>query len=229
MFDRIAVQSQKPNFLKFGRLHLSHPGCSKPLQTDLIQEHGQTLSLYRPMNLDLHDKTVLITGGLGALAKHILKKLDNAGATLIVTDRETPGAAQPILLRWGLAGTRYFQMDVTSPESVELAVKRSFAAHPNINVALGHAGGTGICLFEASEQSAFDQIVAFNFFGQTYFARRCLAATTRWTPADPGAAGVASALNPVTDGGFDPPTGYADEDGFVTAMVQDSREKDRRV
>ena len=38
------------------------------------------------MSAELKDKTILITGGLGAVAEHILKALSAAGATLVVTD-----------------------------------------------------------------------------------------------------------------------------------------------
>ena len=37
--------------------------------------------------ISLSDKTILLTGGLGAIAEHMLKAFSKAGATLVVTDQ----------------------------------------------------------------------------------------------------------------------------------------------
>jgi NAD(P)-dependent dehydrogenase (short-subunit alcohol dehydrogenase family) len=124
--------------------------------------------------MKLNDKTVLITGGLGAIAEHILKTLAAAGATMVVTDQRPEADAQSVLEGWGLGACTYLQMDITEPSSVADAVAEAFARHPGINVALGHAGGTGIFPFETCERERFDQLVTFNFLGQTWFAREVL-------------------------------------------------------
>jgi NAD(P)-dependent dehydrogenase (short-subunit alcohol dehydrogenase family) len=126
------------------------------------------------VNIELKDKTILITGGLGAIAEYMLKTLAAAGATLIVTDREAPEQAERILAGWGLEGVRYFAMDVTDPASVDRVVTQAFEVCPGINVTLGHAGGTGIFPFETMDFDTFDEIIALNFLGQTYLARGVL-------------------------------------------------------
>jgi NAD(P)-dependent dehydrogenase (short-subunit alcohol dehydrogenase family) len=122
----------------------------------------------------LNEKTVLITAGLGAIAEHILKTLSAAGATLVITDQRSEADAQTVLQGWGLSACTYLPMSITEPTSVEQAVAEAFTRHPGINVALGHAGGTGIFPFETCERARFDQIVTFNFLGQTWFAREVL-------------------------------------------------------
>ncbi len=129
------------------------------------------------MKIDLTDKIVLITGGLGAISEFILKALSAAGATLVVTDRVAEAEARAILADWGLAGVTYLNMDVTDPDGVENAVESAFAKHPGINIALAHAGGTGVDPFDTCTRENFDSIVRFNFTAQTYFARSVLA---RW-------------------------------------------------
>jgi len=126
------------------------------------------------MTIDLSDKIILITGGLGGIAEFIVKALHAAGAAVIVTDRVEPAAARKTLFSWGLEATRYYQMDVTDPVSVEGSVKAAFEAESGINIAIGHAGGTGIFPFETCDQQTFDNVIAFNFTGQTYFARSVL-------------------------------------------------------
>jgi NAD(P)-dependent dehydrogenase (short-subunit alcohol dehydrogenase family) len=124
--------------------------------------------------MKLNDKTVLITGGLGAIAEHVLKALSAAGATLVVTDQRPAAAARAVLKKWGITRCTYLPMDVTNPASVQRTVASAFARHPDINVALGHAGGTGIFPFEDCSRAQFDQLVTFNFLGQTWFAREVL-------------------------------------------------------
>lgn len=38
------------------------------------------------INIDLTGKVILITGALGAIAKHLVRKFSLAGATLVLTD-----------------------------------------------------------------------------------------------------------------------------------------------
>jgi NAD(P)-dependent dehydrogenase (short-subunit alcohol dehydrogenase family) len=131
--------------------------------------------------LSLAGKTILITGGLGAIAESILKTLSAAGAALVVTDRQAEADGHGLLEKWGLGHHSYITMDVTKPESVEAAVAEAFARRPEIDIALGHAGGTGVFPFERCDREGFDAIVTFNFLGQTWFAREVL---KHWREAD---------------------------------------------
>lgn len=126
------------------------------------------------MSIDLSGKTILITGGLGAISEAMLKAFRDAGAQLIVTDRVAEDDARKILDGWGVRAV-YFQLDVTDPVAVTATVDAAFAQCPGINIALGHAGGTGVFPFESCTQETFDAIVKFNFTAQTYFARAVLA------------------------------------------------------
>jgi NAD(P)-dependent dehydrogenase (short-subunit alcohol dehydrogenase family) len=126
------------------------------------------------MSIDLSDKTILMTGGLGAIAESMVKAFDKAGATLVVTDRTTEAEARTILAQWGVRAD-YFELDVTDRAAVTRTVDAMFAKHPGIDVALGHAGGTGVFPFETCTSEDFDTIVKFNFTAQTYFARAVLA------------------------------------------------------
>jgi NAD(P)-dependent dehydrogenase (short-subunit alcohol dehydrogenase family) len=126
------------------------------------------------MSPDLSDKTVLLTGGLGAIAEFVVKALHSAGAKLVITDRVPEADAKKTLAMWGVPAT-YLELDVTDPKAVTRVVDAAFAEHPGINVALGHAGGTGVFPFETCTQENFDAIFKFNFTAQTYFARAALA------------------------------------------------------
>ncbi|MEI8063338.1 MAG: SDR family oxidoreductase [Verrucomicrobiota bacterium] len=115
------------------------------------------------MKIDLSDKTILMTGALGGIADSVVQVLTASGATIIATDKQPTALVHP-----------YFSMDVTDHAAVDRVVAAAFAQYPGINIALGHAGGTGVFPFETCERERFDKIFAFNFTGQTYFARAVL-------------------------------------------------------
>jgi len=126
------------------------------------------------MTISLSGKRILMTGSLGAIAEPVIKTLHQAGAELILTDKLEPAEAREKLASTGLDRLPYFQMDVTDAAQVESVVTRAFTEHGGIDTALGHAGGTGIFHFAECSRETFDGIFAFNFLGQTYFARSVL-------------------------------------------------------
>lgn len=128
--------------------------------------------------IDLSDKTIVITGGLGALAEAMLNTLASCGARLVVTDIKPETEARTILAGWSLEALPYYPMDICDPNDVQRVMRQIFADHPQVNVALGHAGGTKIYSFAECDRELFDQIVQFNLMGQTYFAREVL---SHWT------------------------------------------------
>src|SRR5438128_2706724 len=104
-----------------------------------------------------------MTGALGGIAEYVIKAVYTAGATVVATDKQATASIKP-----------YFQIDVTNADEVDRVVAAAFAKHPRINIALGHAGGTGVFPFETCDRETFDKLVTFNFLSQTYFSRAVL-------------------------------------------------------
>jgi len=76
----------------------------------------------RSFNLDGH--TVIITGGAGLLGKEYAVKLAKAGASVVVADRDGPGARETAeRVPGGTACS--LELDVTDPLSVQAAVKET--------------------------------------------------------------------------------------------------------
>lgn len=113
------------------------------------------------IRIDLTGRKILITGGFGAIANYIVRRLEEAGATMVLTDLASPDETTV---------ANYYRMDVTRPEEVADAVGRVFNDHPDLDIALGHAGGTGIFPFVDTPPSKFEELVRFNFLGQAFFA-----------------------------------------------------------
>lgn len=128
------------------------------------------------ISIDLVGKRIILTGGLGAIAEHVVKRLSAAGASLLVTDIATEAEADATLAAWNVPRDRvsYRRMNVTVPEEVDATVSKYFDQFPDCDLALGHAGGCELHRFEETAADEFERIVRFNFLAQTYFARSIL-------------------------------------------------------
>ena len=128
------------------------------------------------MTIDLSDKTIIITGAFGAIAEYVINTLIDAGAFVILTDLHADDEARRIMEQRNHAADRcdYWTMDVTDPVRTQQVLGEIFSKYPNVNVALGHAGGTTIHPFREMDAQTFDRIFDFNFKGQVHFTRPIL-------------------------------------------------------
>jgi len=132
------------------------------------------------IDIDLSGKTILITGALGAIAEHIVRRLNVAGATLILVDIKPETEARHVLNAWGIASPSYlyFCADITDSNRLTRVIEESFEHHPRLDTVLGHAGGCGLHPFSETPEADYERIFRFNYFAQTYLARAVLA---QWT------------------------------------------------
>jgi len=132
------------------------------------------------ISIDLSGKTILITGAMGAIAEHLVRRLAAAGATLVLLDLKPTDVAMRTLKQWSVPpeSFRYYSLDITNSADLTHAVEKTFEQFPNMDTALGHAGGCGLHPFASTSEAEFARIFRFNFFAQTYLARAVLG---QWT------------------------------------------------
>ena len=132
------------------------------------------------ISIDLSGKTILITGALGAIAEHIVRRLVESGATLVVTDIKANEEAKRILDDWKISPSSYLYVaaDITDSNQVEAVVNAALEKFPGMDTVIGHAGGCGLHPFASTSEVEYERIFRFNYFAQTYLARSVLA---RWT------------------------------------------------
>jgi len=131
------------------------------------------------INIDLSGKTILITGAMGAIAEHMVRKLAASGATLVLTDIKSEEVATRMLNDWQIPTSSYFYFsaDITDSSQVEGVVSAAFEKFPGMDTVLGHAGGCGLHPFATTSEADYERIFRFNYFAQTYLARSALG---RW-------------------------------------------------
>jgi NAD(P)-dependent dehydrogenase (short-subunit alcohol dehydrogenase family) len=129
------------------------------------------------IRIDLSGKTILITGGLGAIAEHIVRRLAESGATLVLTDIKPEHEARRVLNDWKVPASCYFYLaaDIMDSSQVNRVVKAAFEKFPGLDTVIGHAGGCALHPFASTFEAEFERIFRFNFFAQTYLARAALA------------------------------------------------------
>jgi NAD(P)-dependent dehydrogenase (short-subunit alcohol dehydrogenase family) len=132
------------------------------------------------ITIDLSGKVILITGALGAIAEHMVRKLVASGATLVLTDIKGEDQAGRTLNEWNIPPSSYFyfRADITDSSQVNGVVTAAFEKFPGLDTVIGHAGGCRLHPFAETSEADYERIFRFNYFAQTYLARAVLA---QWT------------------------------------------------
>ncbi|QYY33836.1 SDR family oxidoreductase (plasmid) [Cupriavidus pinatubonensis] len=108
-----------------------------------------------PANLD--GQVALITGGAGGMGRAISRAFQNAGATVIATDRaehEDLGA-----------GITYMQYDVTSREDTDRVIDKVIAKHGKVDILVLCAGIIARTPLGESTDEEWDAIMSVNVRG----------------------------------------------------------------
>ena len=135
------------------------------------------------IHIDLSGKVILITGAMGAIAEHLVKRLNTAGATLILLDLKPVTEAHKILSGWNIPDKSYiyYPLDITDSTKLTQVVEDSFERFPQLGTVLGHAGGCGLHPFGETPELEFERIFRFNFLAQVVLTRAVFAQWTKRT------------------------------------------------
>jgi NAD(P)-dependent dehydrogenase (short-subunit alcohol dehydrogenase family) len=130
--------------------------------------------------IDLSGKAIFITGALGAIAEHMVKRLSAAGASLVLIDLKPEHEARQTLNRWQIPDQAYFYhpCDITNSSQLSRVIEESFERFPDLDTVLGHAGGCALHPFATTSETEFERIFKFNFLAQVYLTRAVFA---QWT------------------------------------------------
>jgi NAD(P)-dependent dehydrogenase (short-subunit alcohol dehydrogenase family) len=125
------------------------------------------------ISIDLSGKVILITGAMGAIAEHMVKRLHAAGATLVLLDLKPVAEAKEILHAWGIRDESYIYhaIDITDSAKLTKVVDETFGQFPSLDTVLGHAGGCGLHPFDTTPEAEFERIFRFNFLVQVVLTR----------------------------------------------------------
>jgi NAD(P)-dependent dehydrogenase (short-subunit alcohol dehydrogenase family) len=103
---------------------------------------------------ELSGKRVLVTGGTKGIGEAIVKRLRQAGASVITTARSIPENLQSPEL--------FVQSDISSPEGVQKVVKEVVARLGGVDILINNVGGTSAPIGGVFFLSDYDWQQAFN-------------------------------------------------------------------
>src|SRR5689334_13833335 len=133
--------------------------------------------------LDLSGKTILITGGAGAIGQVVVKVLAEHGALVAVNDvvpeaqaLEVLGAANADMTR-----VKYYQADATQTEAVAGLFERVAASQGLPDIVCCHAGMVEAYPVQSYAVERFDQLMQLNLRSAFVVAQ---AAASRWVAAN---------------------------------------------
>jgi NAD(P)-dependent dehydrogenase (short-subunit alcohol dehydrogenase family) len=129
------------------------------------------------IQIDLTGKVILITGAMGAIAEHMVKRLAAAGANLVLLDLKPENEALATLREWQIPVGKYsyHSLDITDSRELTKIVDESFTRFPTLDTVLGHAGGCGLHPFAITAEAEFERIFRFNFMAQVALTRAVFA------------------------------------------------------
>jgi NAD(P)-dependent dehydrogenase (short-subunit alcohol dehydrogenase family) len=142
--------------------------------------------------MNIQGKTVLVTGGASGLGASAVRHFAQAGANVVIVDRDGDKAAA--LAQSIGAHAHAVTADVTSEEEVQAAVQAAISAfgalHVNINCA-----GIGMALRTTSKNGphpldVFETVIRINLIGTFNVLRLCATAMARNEASEQGERGV---------------------------------------
>jgi NAD(P)-dependent dehydrogenase (short-subunit alcohol dehydrogenase family) len=115
----------------------------------------------------LSQKSILITGGLGAIGKVVVGCLLDHSARVLVNDILPEAAAGEIAAeaQWPADRCKYVQADVTDASQAQALVERAASAFGHLDIALCHAGMAQSCAILDCGEPAWDKILDLNLKG----------------------------------------------------------------
>lgn len=116
------------------------------------------------MNLDMHNKTVLVTGAATGIGEATARAFAQAGANVVVNHYRQMAPAEKLVdeLRAGGAGALAIEADVSRRDQVRAMVDLALAAFSRIDVLVNNAGISIVKPFLEFSEEEWDRIVDTN-------------------------------------------------------------------
>ncbi|MEO9230090.1 MAG: SDR family oxidoreductase [Devosia sp.] len=126
--------------------------------------------------INLTGKSIVISGGAGALGVAICRNLVGLGARVTALDIATPEEAE-VSFASTPAGLSYLQCDASDTGQVRASLQHVSAAQGPIDVVCCHAGIVGVSKVQSYDLEEFDALMKVNVRGSFVLAQE---AATRW-------------------------------------------------
>lgn len=116
--------------------------------------------------IDLSGKTAIVTGGAQGIGYGIAYRLAEAGANVVIADRQGD-IAREVIIQFNQKGFRSLavSIDVSKKESVQQLVEQTVSTFGSIDILVNNAGIYPNILVTNMTETDFDQVIAINLKG----------------------------------------------------------------
>jgi 2-hydroxycyclohexanecarboxyl-CoA dehydrogenase len=119
------------------------------------------------MDLELSQKTAIVTGGASTIGKAIAEGLAGEGANVVVADIDKAQAVRVVeqLNKMGDGEAVFIEADVTDAQQIEQMAAQTLERFGQIDILINNAGWTANDLFLNKPVSDFEKEIAINLWG----------------------------------------------------------------
>jgi NAD(P)-dependent dehydrogenase (short-subunit alcohol dehydrogenase family) len=117
------------------------------------------------VNLGLHGKAAVVTGGIGAIGRQTARRLAEEGCDVALADMAPSADAEERAIESCGRRALYVRCDVRQAAEVDGMVRRVADAFGKIDVLVNGAGTISLADIEALDEAEWDRVVAVNLKG----------------------------------------------------------------
>ncbi len=117
--------------------------------------------------MEIDGSCVLVTGAGSGIGRATAMAFAQAGANVVVTDRDDEGGPETLRLLQASGGSGIFtRMDVTDPEAIRAAVELARDTYGGLHFAVNNAGWEGVTApIQDQSRKDFDKVIQVNLTG----------------------------------------------------------------
>ena len=117
------------------------------------------------MDLQLHDKIVLVTGGTGAIGREIVRVFIEEGAKVVFLYYRAEKKAAALATSFGTESCRGFQISVLDQPGIAGVAQEVYESFGAIDILINNAGMTDVLPFPLIEEDDWDECLDVNAKG----------------------------------------------------------------
>ncbi|MBV1931673.1 MAG: SDR family oxidoreductase [Porticoccaceae bacterium] len=119
------------------------------------------------MDLDLKEKSVIVTGGASNIGRAIVLKFAEEGANITIADLDTEAGERVAALakKAGAAGVQVVKTDITDLANVEAMFKQAADAYGGVNCLVNNVGWDKLMFFTQTTPDLWEKLIKINYVG----------------------------------------------------------------
>ena len=119
------------------------------------------------MDLDLKEKSVIVTGGASNIGRAIVLKFAEEGANITIADLDTDSGERVAALarKAGASAVQVVKTDITEMASVESLFEKAVGAYGGVDCLVNNVGWDKLMFFTQTTPDLWEKLIKINYLG----------------------------------------------------------------